>query len=334
MAGGLPINRPPAPARRAGSLLLLLVLPALACAAEPPTAEPTAEPIAEPTAAPAAEPPAADESGATEPRAEDTPPLQSPSFGPPGPTPGVPSPDELEAADAVIGRVFIDNQNIFNLEDPKEDNWLFRAADDLHPRTRADVIRHQLLFKPGDRYNRRAIDESERILRADGYFYDAWIREVRYHDNQVDLRVTTKDVWTLNPGFNFSRSGGTNSVGVQLQDTNFLGSGASFKVFHTSDVDRTSNGLQLIDQHTFDTWISAAGTFANNSDGYLREVSIQQPFYALNTRWAAGVYGIDDRQTDSLWDRGQIINKFQDLHQGAQIYGGYSSGVQHGWVRR
>src|SRR5215469_2182503 len=71
-----------------------------------------------------------------------------PAYGPPGATPGVPSPEELEAAGAVIGQVFIDNQNIFNLEDPQDDNWLFRAADDLHPKTRADVIRHQLLFKP------------------------------------------------------------------------------------------------------------------------------------------------------------------------------------------
>jgi len=257
-----------------------------------------------------------------------------PAYGPPGPTPGVPSAEELEAAGAVIGQVLIDNQNIFDLNDPKDDNWLFRLGNDLHPRTRAEVIRHQLLFKPGDRYNRHLVDETERILRADGYFYDAWIREVRYQDNQVDLRITTRDVWTLNPGFNFSRSGGTNAIGVQLEDTNFLGSGASFKVFHTSSVDRTSTGLQAIDQHAFGTWISAAATFANNSDGYLREVSVQQPFYALNTRWAAGAYGINDRQTDSLWDRGQIIDKFQDLHQGAQVYGGYSSGVQDGWVRR
>ena len=261
-------------------------------------------------------------------------PPHPPSFGPPGQTPGVPSPEELEAAGAVIGEVLIDNQNIFNLEDPKDDNWLFRAADDLHPKTRADVIRHQLLFKPGDRYTRRLIDESERVLRADGYFYDAWIREVSYHDNQVDLRVTTRDVWTLNPGFNYSRSGGTNSVGVKLEDTNFLGSGASLKVFHDVTVDRTSTGLQAQSDHTFDTWVSTGVTFANNSDGYMREVSVQQPFYALNSRWAAGVYGIDDLQDDSLWDRGEIINKFQDLHRGAQMYGGWSSGVQNGWVRR
>jgi hypothetical protein len=315
--GSLPINRRLAPARPAELFLVLLVLPVLAGASGPSVADPGA----------------ADDAAGVEAVAADSPP-HAPSYGPPAETPGVPSAEELEAAGAVIGQVFIDNQNIFNLEDPKDDNWAFRAANDLHPKTHADVIRHQLLFRPGERYNRRLIDESERILRADGYFYDAWIREVRYHDNQVDLRVTTRDVWTLNPGFNFSRSGGTNSVGVQLEDTNFLGSGGDFKVFHSVTVDRTSTGVQASDQHTFDTWISAAATVANNSDGYLHEVSVQQPFYALNTRWAAGAYGINDLQNDSLYDRGQIIDKFRDQHQGAQIYGGWSSGVQNGWVRR
>jgi hypothetical protein len=317
MAGGLPIDRSLVPARAAATFLVLLLL-ALAWASGASAADEGA---------------AADGAGAAGANATD-PPSHPPGIGPPGPTPGIPSPEELEAAGAVIGQVLLDNQNIFNPDEPKDDNKLFRAANDLHIKTRPEVIRKQLLFKPGERYNRRLIDESERILRAEGYFYDAWIREVRYHDNQVDLRVTTRDVWTLNPGFNFSRSGGTNAIGVQIQDTNFLGSGASLKVFHTSSVDRTSTGLQAMDEHAFGSWISAAVTLANNSDGHLREVSVQQPFYALNTRWAAGVYGIDDRQTDSLWDRGQIIDKFQDLHQGAQIYGGYSSGVQNGWVRR
>jgi outer membrane protein assembly factor BamA len=315
MAGGLPIDRPRAPARAGASLLVLLLLPALACAA----------------GAAGGDAGVADDAAAEDGGAADT---TGHRHGPPGETPGVPKPEELEAAGAVIGKVLLDNQNIFNLEDPKDDTKIFRLTNDLHIKTRPQVIRSQLLFKPGDRYNRRLIDESERILRAEGYFYDAWIREVSYHDNQVDLRVTTRDVWTLNPGFNFSRSGGTNAVGVQLQDTNFLGTGASMKVFHTSTVDRTSSGLQANDQHAFGSWVSAAATFANNSDGHLREVSVQQPFYALNTRWATGVYGINDLQVDSLYDRGQIIDKFQDLHQGAQVYGGWSSGVQNGWVRR
>jgi len=334
MAGHLPITAPPTPARRAGSLSLLPLVPALlgllllVCF---PVARASGEP------APATDGQAAAEQGTSAARAptkHDTS-AGAPAhrYGPPGRTPGVPSPDELQAAGAVIGTVFLDNQNIFNLEDPKDNTKIFRLADRLHLKTRAEVVRKQLLFKPGDRYDRHLIDESERILRADGYFYDAWIREVRYEDNHVDLRVTTRDVWTLNPGFNFSRSGGTNSVGVQLEDTNFLGSGASLKVFHSSDVDRTSTGFQASDEHAFG-WISAAATFANNSDGHLRELSVQQPFYALNTRWAAGGYGINDLQVDSLYDRGKVINKFRDQHQGAQLFGGWSSGVDNGWVRR
>src|SRR6516225_1655325 len=330
MADSLPITRPLAPAWRAGTSfplplvlsLLMLPLPALPARAWAAEGSPSAAVAA---GSPHGSGDAADKSAADAPTHRN---------GPPGAAPGVPPAAELESAGAVIGEVLVDNQNIFNLEDPKDDKKLFRAANDLHIKTRPEVIRKQLLFRPGDRYNRHLIDESERILRAEGYFYDAWIREVGYHDNQVDLRVTTRDVWTLNPGFNFSRSGGTNSVGVQLQDTNFLGTGADFKVFHTNTVDRASTGIQALDQHAFNTWISAAGTFANNSDGYLREVSVQRPFYSLNTRWAAGVYGIDDLQNDDLYYRGQIINKFQDLHQGAQIYGGYSSGEQNGWVRR
>ena len=326
MARGLAIVRPPAcasPARKSSLLPLVLALLAL-----PLLTFPLAHALADP----------AGDKSSTSDRAtsahESVAGAPAHRYGPPGRTPGVPSPEELEGAGAVIGAVLVDNQNIFNLEDPKDDTKLFRLADRLHIKTRAEVIRKQLLFKPGDRYNRHLIDESERILRADGFFYDAWIREVRYQDNHVDLRVTTRDVWTLNPGLNFSRSGGTNSVGVQLEDTNFLGSGATFKVFHTSDVDRTTTGFQASDEHTFGTWISSAVTFSNNSDGYLRELTVQQPFYALNTRWAAGGYGIDDLQVDNLYDRGNVIDKFQDRHQGAQIFGGLSTGVQDGWVRR
>ena len=141
----------------------------------------------------------------------------SPSYGPPGATPGIPTDAELEASGAVIGNIVIDNENIFNLDNPQENNKLFALADHLHGKTRPAVIRSQLLFKSGEHYSRHVLDESERILRADSYFYDAWIRPIAYHDGKVDLRVTTKDVWTLNPGFNFGRSGGTNAAGVKLE---------------------------------------------------------------------------------------------------------------------
>jgi len=256
------------------------------------------------------------------------------SYGPPGETPGIPSDTELEASGAVVGEVLVDNQNIFNLEDPQDDVKLFRLANHLHSRTRKAIIRDQLLFRSGERYSRRLIDESERILRADSYFYDAWIRPVRYQDGKVDLRVTTRDVWTLNPGFNFGRSGGTNSTGVQLAELNLLGTGAELKLAHTRDIDRSESQVEVSDMHAFGTWTAVDVNYADLSDGRMRDLTLNHPFYALDTRWAAGLSGRNDVQTDSLYDRAKIIDQFQDRHQGAQVYGGWSKGLQNGWVRR
>src|SRR3982075_1096764 len=260
--------------------------------------------------------------------------IRPPSYGPPGETPGIPSEAELEASGAVIGEILIDNQTIFNLDDPKDDVKLFRLANHLHSRTRKGIIREQLLFRSGERYSRRLIGESERILRADSYFYDAWIRPARYHDGKVDLRVTTRDVWTLNPGFNFGRSGGTNSTGVQLEELNLLGTGIGVKVAHTKNIDRSESKLEVSDMHAFGTWTAVDVNYANLSDGRMRDLTLNHPFYALDTRWAAGLAGRNDEQTDHLYDRGQIIDQFQDRHQAVQVYGGWSHGLQNGWVRR
>ena len=338
MAGQFLPDRHLAIARRmpATTALVLLLFPLLARTADDPSGSASAT-AAAPQAAgasTAAAPPAAGHAPENDPGGEEAATTRMRRYAPPLQTPGVPTDAELEAAGAIFGEILIDNQDIFNLDDPRENNWLFRLANKLHIKTRPSVIRNQLLFHSGQRYSRRLLDESERILRAQGYFYDAWIRAVRYYDGKVDVRVTTRDVWTLNPGFNISRSGGTTSTGVQLEDISFLGTGADLKVYHTNTIDRTTTGLQYTDEHAFGTFISAAANVADNSDGYLREFTVQRPFYSLDTRWATGVYGIDDLQTDSLWDRGMIIDKFKDLHQGAQVYGGWSSGLQDGWVRR
>ena len=274
------------------------------------------------------------DSSATAAAAASAPATRGQSFEPPRP-PDVPSDAQLEAEGAVVGEILIDNQNIFDLSNPKDDYALFRLADTLHIKTRPSVIRNQLLFKSGDRYQGRVIDETARILRTNNYFYDAWIQPVRYHDGKVDLKVTTKDVWTLNPGFNYSRSGGANSTGIQLEEVNFLGLGTKLALLHEVTIDRTVSLVSLSDAHVFGTWTGVGITYANNSDGYLRELNINRPFYSLESHGTWGGGGVDDLQTDSLYDLGQIVDQFSDLHHFATVYGGWSPGLQsNGWVQR
>ena len=290
-------------------------------------------PAPQAAAAPLAAANVAEESGALPEQSPDIAAVR-PQYGPPGDAPDVPSDAQLEAEDAVVGQVLIDNQNIFDPNDPKDDTKLFMLADRLHIKTRARVVRSQLLFKPGDRYSRRLLDESERLLRADSYFYDAWIRVIRYKDGKVDLRVTTRDVWTLDPGINFGRSGGTNSTGIKLEEVNLLGTGAALNFSHTSDVDRSSNSVELRDMHAFGSWVAVDANYANLSDGYLRALNVTRPFFALDTHWSASASVLDGEQVDPLYDRGQEVDQFQDRHQLFQAYYGWSKGLQGDWVQR
>src|SRR5205823_10816910 len=115
-----------------------------------------------------------------------------------------------------------------------------------------------------------------------------------------------------------------NSTGVRLREISFVGSGASVKLEHTTDVDRTKSLVEVSDMHAFGGFTAVDVNYANSSDGRLRDFTLNRPFYALDTRWAGGLSGRDDVQTDSLWDRGQVIDQFRDQHEFVQLYGGRS----------
>src|SRR5262245_9545871 len=83
-----------------------------------------------------------------------------------------PTPEQLERRGATIGEVTFRLGNIFDPDVPEENRKLFRAANHLHRTTRSNVIEDLLLFRPGDPYSARKIEESERMLRATHYFYD------------------------------------------------------------------------------------------------------------------------------------------------------------------
>jgi hypothetical protein len=253
---------------------------------------------------------------------------------PEDPAPTIPSAAALERTGAVIGEIFIYNENIFDLEDPKENNQLYRLANKLHIRTKPNVIRQQLLFKSGDPYSQRLLDESARILRSARYLYDASVEPVAFKDGRVDIAVTTRDVWTLNPGLSFTRTGGENTVGVELEELNLLGTGTDLELSHVSGVDRDSNMIEYKDRHILDSWVRVRAAYADNSDGSFKALEVERPFYALDSRWAAGVFLQDDDHVQPLYDRGKVVDEFGTQRQFASAFWGWSAGLHNGWVRR
>lgn len=246
----------------------------------------------------------------------------------------MPDAAQLENDGATIGDIVINAENIFDLSDPKEDRSLFRLADSLHIRTRDRVVQQQLLFHTGDRYSKRVLEESERILRSARYLYDASVRPIAYHDGRVDIEVTTHDVWTLNPGLSFGRRGGKSTFGFEIEELNILGSGTSISASHKSGVDRDSDILEYKNPHLAGSWVTLNARYANNSDGSTRGLGVARPFFSLDTPWAAGVEALDDDHVVSLYDRGKVIDKFRDRERTATVFGGRSQGLVNGWTQR
>ncbi len=247
---------------------------------------------------------------------------------------GMPSDDELEQSGAVVGEVILDVQDIFATDTSEEDTVLFRLVNRLHMQTRLSTIKQQLLFQTGQPYSGQKLEETERSLRTRRYLLDARVYPVAFHDGRVDIKVETRDVWTLNPGVSFSRSGGVNSSGIKIEDTNFLGYGKQFSLNYNSNVDRNSTALEYRDPQLWGSWWALAGQLANNSDGHIKALAIERPFYSLETRWSAGVRLLDARRVDAIYDRGNATDQYSVIEHGATLYGGWSDGLHEYWTAR
>jgi outer membrane protein assembly factor BamA len=248
--------------------------------------------------------------------------------------PKLPSTAELEARGAIIGQILFDKQNVFDTSKPGENNSLYRLANRWHIITRDSVIRHQLLFGPGDLFSGRLLQESERLLRKNVFFYDVKVEPVRYENGVVDIRVRTRDLWTLMPGISISRSGGENRVRFSLSERNLLGRGVSLRANYVDNVDRESTSIEYFDRNLGRTWTSLFLEFADSSDGNTSNVRLIRPFYQLDARWSAGGTFYENTREVSFYDLGNEAAEYAADTDSHSAFFGWSPGLQDGWVRR
>jgi hypothetical protein len=240
----------------------------------------------------------------------------------------------LEASGAVIGQLQIAVGDIFNPELEKENRDLFRLINRVHRNTRPRVIENLLLVRPGDLYDRRLLDESERLLRSERFLYDAAIRPVRYCGNRVDLVVEVRDVWTLEPSASYSRSGGVSGTRFELEDSNFLGTGKHLALARRDNVDRTMVLVHYRDPAVAGSRARLDLWYSDNSDGDFQVFDLRRPFYALDTRWAAGVrVRIDDR-VDNRYLLGGLQDRFRHEQDFVEAMAGFSRGLRGGRALR
>ncbi len=233
-----------------------------------------------------------------------------------------------------IDQVYYSRLSIFDSENPSEDNWLFRWANNFHVLTREETIGQQLLFSEGERAPVRLLDESARLLRNQAYFHDVDIRPVGRCGDRVDVEVITKDNWSLTPTLAFDSVGGESTYSIGMRDSNLLGRGKLLSLERGKELDRQSTELLYQDPNVLGTRLRNRVSLVDSSDGDTRAFDLDLPFYSLDSRFAWAVRLLDDVRQDTQYARGVEVSEVEHDIEDYTVELGFSGGLQNGITRR
>ena len=216
----------------------------------------------------------------------------------------------------VIAAIVIERRNVFDPAVKGEDWWPFRIADEIRFVTREKVVRDELLFAPGDRWDALKVIQSERNLRSSYPFRQAEIVSVPRSDGRVDTHVLTQDSWSTNPRIGFGTSGGQSNASLGLEENNLLGYGKSVSYVHSQG--NGTIGPQHSDSYSYGdprflgTRLALGGAYTRTQDGDSESVTLSRPFYALDTSRAVSLAWSNGNGVGALVQNGADYSNYYE----------------------
>ena len=224
--------------------------------------------------------------------------------------------------------------DVFDEEDPKENNRLYLFMNQLHFTTHSNVVESQLLFKVGDRLAKQSIHESERILRERKYFTNAYILPESVCGNEVDLLVVTQDAWVLEPQFSFSQKSGDTASGVGISDGNIFGTGNALSITYSQNEQRSGISYEFNNPYFLNKPISVRAEYEDTSDGRNTLINVARPFYSLETPWSTGIRLEDISLIDMIRSRGEVVNEFRHQTLISEVFFGKATDIHSDYTQR
>ncbi len=226
-----------------------------------------------------------------------------------------------------IGSIAIESRDIFNESNPRENNWLYRAANRIQVNTREPVIRSQLLFEEGDTLDLDKVEESIRILYGREYLLNVKIEIAQVCDQSVDLLVIARDAWVIEPRINYGLEGGETTSGIGLRDGNFFGSGNALELIYQSTPERSKIIYRFTSENFLNRRLNAEFYHADLSDGSNRTIAIEKPFFSIDSERAYGVSTELEHIKETTRVRSEEVNRYDHKTQHDTIYIGQA--LQH-----
>lgn len=248
--------------------------------------------------------------------------------------------DKDEAKAAVlppeINKVFICTGDIFDENNDDENSFIYRLTNTLHIKTKHKYIYEQLLFEPGDRFNQRILEESERNIRSNNYISKVSVDSQTNKDNpdSHDVIVRTRDAWTTEPTLSFSRSGGVSTSSIGLREDNLLGQGIRLSVKQKKDVERKSMEFKYFDDTALGSDKSLFMEYSHNSDGDVKGFQLAKPYRSLNDNISYGIDYRDEILIKDYYVLGEESLSFTNFNKESDVYFSVSSGFFEGKTHR
>lgn len=207
-----------------------------------------------------------------------------------------------ELAGYTIGKITIIRDNVFDEKNPKESGIIGTSGNKIHTVTQESVIRNELLFKEGDPYDKRIIEETTRILRKRSILTDVYIKADPVPLNKtVDVTVHTRDQWSLIIGGTFGGTDENATTGLDFGEKNLAGFGQSVNYSLRHNNSGYTHSIGYTDPNFMGTRYAIRLGYDVVPNENVYKGIVEQPFYAITTKKAHGVsYIRTDHQESAM----------------------------------
>jgi hypothetical protein len=192
-----------------------------------------------------------------------------------------------------IRNIAIIRMNVFgtNINNPATANIskTNNLLNNTHVNTGERIIKKNILFSPGDTISPLTLSDNERILRELPYIDDARIIVVPVSEEEADILVITKDVYSLGANYDY---GGFKKGELSVFEKNILGTGHEFGIkipFNSDKPDSPGIGGNYTINNLWKSFINLKIDYLNGLGSTTYGLSLNRTFISAATRYAGGV---------------------------------------------
>jgi hypothetical protein len=198
-----------------------------------------------------------------------------------------------------VGEVRVVTLPVFSERDGDVLEWFNR----LHWTSRPEVIRRDVVLRPGDTWSDDEARESERNLRDPRFLSLAVVLPIESGDSEtVDLLVVTRDIWSLRSNTSFELQNTTLSdLYASITENNFLGRHKIVSAEFTMDLGSFSVGPRYFDPNLFGTHaqlsVRGGAIFGRRTGGFegtRGQFELSYPFWRLDQTWGGSLSVVHD----------------------------------------